>query len=92
MLQPDKSAALLGDVEPPAVPAAEILTSGTALVPGLHEKEVGDPYRSVQCPACGSAHAVHPETGEGAWRGCGGMVRKTPLAGKRAGLKSEVGR
>jgi polysaccharide biosynthesis transport protein len=33
MLQPDKSAALLGDVEqPPAVPAAEILTSGTAFV------------------------------------------------------------
>jgi polysaccharide biosynthesis transport protein len=33
MLQPDKSAALLGDVEqPPAVPAGESLTSGTAFV------------------------------------------------------------
>ena len=33
MLHPDKLAALLGDVEqPPAVPAAEILTSGTAFV------------------------------------------------------------
>jgi polysaccharide biosynthesis transport protein len=32
MLQPDKSAALLGDVEPPAVPAVEILSSGTAFV------------------------------------------------------------
>src|SRR5215472_4845157 len=33
MLQPDKSAALLGDVEqPPAVPVAEIVTTGTAFV------------------------------------------------------------